>query len=121
MRVERAKPAFFFQFDGDSEWHEIRYALFAKLAGPGDPAEFMKAYRGYSDLLLTLNPAALAIVVRMSRTLTLLNRKFNGSRDDGLRIGSADAAQLNSSTVQPVDSTAWAAYPGGCDLSTLRP
>ncbi|HEY2697124.1 MAG TPA: beta-xylosidase [Pseudonocardiaceae bacterium] len=36
-------------------------------------------------------------------------------------VGSSDAAQLNSSTVQPVNPTAWAAYPGGCDLSTLRP
>jgi hypothetical protein len=36
-------------------------------------------------------------------------------------VGSTSAAQLNSSTVQPVNPTAWSAYPGGCDLSTLRP
>jgi hypothetical protein len=36
-------------------------------------------------------------------------------------VGSSDAAQLNSSTVQPVNPSAWAAYPGGCDLSALRP
>jgi hypothetical protein len=36
-------------------------------------------------------------------------------------VGSADAAQLNSSAVQSVDAASWAAYPGGCDLSTLRP
>jgi hypothetical protein len=36
-------------------------------------------------------------------------------------VGSADAAQLNSSTVTTVDAAAWAAYPRGCDLSTVRP
>ena len=36
-------------------------------------------------------------------------------------VGSPNVAQLNSSTVQLVAPTAWAAYPGGCDLSTLRP
>ncbi len=35
-------------------------------------------------------------------------------------VGSANAAQLNSSAVRPVDAAEWAAYPGGCDLSTLR-
>jgi hypothetical protein len=36
-------------------------------------------------------------------------------------VGSQNAAQLNSSQVQSVNPAAWAAYPGGCDLSTLRP
>lgn len=36
-------------------------------------------------------------------------------------VGSANAVQLNSSTLQAVDAAKWAAYPGGCDLSTLRP
>ncbi|HEY4020033.1 MAG TPA: beta-xylosidase [Pseudonocardiaceae bacterium] len=36
-------------------------------------------------------------------------------------VGSSNAAQLNSSTVRNVDAAAWSAYPGGCDLSALRP
>jgi hypothetical protein len=36
-------------------------------------------------------------------------------------VGSPNTAQLNSSPVQSVDPAAWAAYPRGCDLSTLRP
>jgi hypothetical protein len=36
-------------------------------------------------------------------------------------VGSASVAALNSSTVLPVAAATWAAYPGGCDLSALRP
>ncbi|HEX3779256.1 MAG TPA: beta-xylosidase [Pseudonocardiaceae bacterium] len=36
-------------------------------------------------------------------------------------VSGADTAQLNSSIVVPVTSATWDGYPGGCDLSALRP
>jgi hypothetical protein len=36
-------------------------------------------------------------------------------------VSGADTAALNSSVVVPVTTSTWAGYPGGCDLSALRP
>ena len=41
-------------------------------------------------------PCAAAMAFRMSRRLALLKWRLSGSRDAGLRIGSADAARARS-------------------------
>ena len=57
--TKRAAPALMITFDGDSDLYQVSYAYFKSLVGPGsEPEAFLKAYRHYSNVLLTADPSA---------------------------------------------------------------